>query len=91
MIPDEISKMIPYKIYVSDLIYNTWQYTVPNPDDDTEAEYIHKDALLKWAKERQAFYRKRAEDIGDDNNSDFHFFYGKKAAFKELIDKLESL
>lgn len=56
----------------------------------TEA-YIRKDALLEWAKERQAFYRKRGDDIEDDSNSEMAYFYGKEYAFRELIDKIESL
>ena len=43
---------IPDKIYVSHLIYDTWQYTTPDPDDETEIEYIRKDALLEWAQEK---------------------------------------
>lgn len=44
----------PDKIYVSHLIYDTWQYTTPNLDDELEVEYIRKDALLEWLKERRA-------------------------------------
>ena len=43
---------IPDKIYVSHLIYDTWQYTTPDPDDETEVEYVRKDALLEWAQEK---------------------------------------
>ncbi len=42
--------MVPDKIYVSRLIYDTWQYTMPDPDNETEVEYIRKDSLLEWAK-----------------------------------------
>lgn len=41
----------PDKLYVSQLIYETWQYQTPDPDDETQVEYICKDALLEWAKE----------------------------------------
>lgn len=40
--------MIPDKLYISQLIYGTWQYQTPDPDDETQVEYIRKDALLKW-------------------------------------------
>lgn len=43
----------PDKLYVSHLIYDTWQYTTPDPDDETEVEYVRKDALLEWAGMRQ--------------------------------------
>lgn len=46
--------MVPDKIYVSNLIYDSWQYTIPDPDDETEVEYIRKDALLEWAKSVKA-------------------------------------
>lgn len=50
-----------------------------------------REKLLEWAKERQAFYRKRADNIEDDSNPDVDYFYGKEYAFKEVIDKIESL
>lgn len=40
----------PDKLYVSQLIYETWQYQTPDPDDETQVEYIRKEALLEWAK-----------------------------------------
>ena len=42
---------IPDKLYLSHLIYGTFQYQVPDPDDDTQVEYIRKDALIKRAEE----------------------------------------
>lgn len=54
-------------------------------------EYIRKDALLEWAKERQKHYRKRADDIADTSNPDLPFFEGKENTFAEIIDKIESL
>lgn len=41
----------PNKLYVSQLIYETWQYQTPDPDDETQVEYIRKDALLEWIDE----------------------------------------
>ena len=38
----------PDKLYVSQLIYETWQSQTPDPDDDTQVEYIRKDLLLEW-------------------------------------------
>ena len=40
---------IPDKLYLSHLIYGTFQYQVPDPDDDTQVEYIRKDAFIKKA------------------------------------------
>ena len=37
----------PKKLYLSQIIYGTFQYQVPDPDDDTQIEYIHKDAFIE--------------------------------------------
>ena len=66
----------PDKIYVSNWIYNIWQYTIPDPDDETEVEYIRKDALLEWAKEKANDY-KGTENI--------------RRSFELMIKKIESL
>ena len=50
-----------------------------------------REKLLEWAKERQAYYCKRADDIDDDSNHEMVYFYGKESAFRELIGKIESL
>lgn len=39
----------PKKLYLSQIIYGTFQYQVPDPDDDTQIEYIHKDAFIEKA------------------------------------------
>lgn len=45
----------PEKLYLSQIIYGTYQYQVPDPDDDTQVEYVRKDAIIKkvckWIKE----------------------------------------
>jgi len=41
----------PDKLYISHLIYDTFMYQTPDPDDATQVEYIRKDALLEWAYE----------------------------------------
>ena len=38
----------PDKLYISQLIYGTWQYQTPDPEDETQVEYIRKDALMEW-------------------------------------------
>ena len=38
----------PKKLYLSQIIYGTFQYQVPDPDD-TQIEYIHKDAFIEKA------------------------------------------
>ena len=61
-------------------------------DDDKIIEYIHKDALLEWAKEQHDHFHEREKDeIADGSNPDAIFFSGKFDAFKSLIDKLQSL
>lgn len=54
--------MVPDKIYVSNLIYDSWQYTIPDPDDETEVEYIRKEALLEKLEKVAAEYKKRSDE-----------------------------
>ena len=70
----------PDKIYVSHLIYDTWQYTTPNPDDETEVEYIRKDALLEWAKKEMGEW-----------SSESNIAQGVKMGLTLVLDKIESL
>ena len=67
----------PDKIYVSNLIYNSWQYTIPDPDDETEVEYIRKDALIEWIREVRA--------IPHDNG------IARDLAFQEIVNKINSM
>jgi hypothetical protein len=45
----------PEKLYLSKNIYSTFLYQVPDPDDDTQVEYVRKDSFVeevcKWLKE----------------------------------------
>lgn len=66
----------PDKIYVSNLIYGSWQYTIPDPDDETEVEYLRKDALLEWVKEKANDYKGTANI---------------RRSFELMIKKIESL
>ena len=38
---------VPDRLYLSHLIYDTFQYQIHDPDDDTEIEYVHKDAFVE--------------------------------------------
>lgn len=67
--------MAPDKLYVSQLIYGTWQYQTPDPDDETQVEYIRKDKLIEWAKENQ---EKCFSVVEDD-------------LWQEVIDKINTL
>lgn len=67
----------PDKIYVLHLIYDTWQYTTPNPDDEAEVEYIRKDALLEWIQEARAIPHENA--------------IVRDLAFQEVINKLNAM
>ena len=40
---------VPEKLYLSKNIYSTYQYQVPDPDDDTVVEYTKTDAFMKKA------------------------------------------
>ena len=39
----------PEKLYLSKNIYSTYMYQVPDPDDDTQIEYVRKDAFIEKA------------------------------------------
>ena len=41
----------PEKLYLSQIIYGSFQYQVPDPDDDTQVEYVRKDAFIEKAEE----------------------------------------
>ena len=71
----------PDKLYVSQLIYETWQFQTPDPDDDTQVEYIRKEALTEWLKEKIRDY------WADDENTMGIYPY----ALEEVINKLNSL
>lgn len=50
-----------------------------------EQEYIRKEALLEWAKERHNEYKQMDEDFQGD------VFIGNRHALAEVIAKIESL
>lgn len=75
--------MVPDKIYISPNIENrTW---LIRKADTVSVEYIRKDALLEWAKERLNEYKQMDEDFQGD------VFIGNRHAFAEVIAKIESL
>ena len=39
----------PERLYLSELIYSTFQYQVPDPDDSTAVEYTRTDAFIEKA------------------------------------------
>ena len=39
----------PEKLYLSNNIYSTYLYQVPDPDDETAVEYTRTDAFIKRA------------------------------------------
>lgn len=49
----------PEKLYLSKNIYSIFVYQTPDPDDETQVEYIHKDAFIEkaceWLKENFSF------------------------------------
>ncbi len=69
--------MIPDKLYISQLIYGTWQYQTPDPDDETQVEYIRKDALMEWIQEVRAIPHENA--------------ITRDLAFQEVVNKLNSM
>ena len=79
----------PDKLYVSQLIYETWQYQTPDPDDETQVEYIRKDALLEWAKEMKTANETYVDK--DEPEATQWYKHGAYHICNELIDKLDSL
>lgn len=74
----------PNKLYISQLIYETWQYQTPDPDDNTEIVYIRKDALMDWLIEQ----RDNAASLDDQFVSNA---IGEYEAYQETIDKLNEM
>ena len=70
----------PDKIYIQPNAHDGW--FEGNKPNDNFVEYIRKDALLQWTKERMDINLKDA-DITDDR-----FLYGAATAFGAIIDKL---
>lgn len=70
----------PNKLYISQLIYGTWQYQTPDPDDETQVEYIRKDALLKWLEGKTTVEEATEGIVG-----------GYDFALKDVIKHIESL
>jgi hypothetical protein len=40
----------PERLYLSETIYSTYLYQVPDPDDESAVEYTRTDAFIKKAK-----------------------------------------
>lgn len=76
----------PDKIYISHAIYDTWQFTIPDPNDKTEVEYIRKDALLEWAKEQKKDCERVIREHPEDES-----LWCERDKYDELIDKIESI
>ena len=85
--------MTPNKIYLNKyMIRPGMLYPAQYPADTPEFEYILKDALLEWLKkeyETISWYHEKMKHvtgcIGDTDSS------GKAEAYKEVIEKIESL
>lgn len=69
----------PDKLYLSWIIWGSFINTIRDPDNDTQVEYICKDALLEWAEEEMMKAARSSEA------------YGRRNAFMDVIDKIESL
>jgi len=74
----------PDKIYIEQkaVMYDLVNTEPCKPDD---YEYLRKDALLEWAKEKYNEYKQMDEDFQGD------VFIGNRHALAEVIAKIESL
>lgn len=74
----------PDKLYVSQLIYETWQYQTPDPDDETQVEYIRKNALVSTIEKQIKFY----ENSHPINDYEKGCDAGAVAALKHILESL---
>ena len=72
----------PNVIFAND--YGLW-YKEKQPGKQTD-EYIRKDALLEWAKEKYEEYVKKMKENNYDATR-----WGQQNAFHQVIEKIESL
>lgn len=80
--------MIPDKIYIPQ--HNIEAGTIQELDElivEGSVEYIRKDALLEWAKEKYNKAYKLHLKRGDN----YAYGQGKMDAYQKLIDKLNSV
>lgn len=81
----------PDKIYVHRTVHLGFLSASEMDITGQDEQYIRKDTLLEWAKEKRNHYHERGNNIADISNPDMPFFNGKENAFKELINRIESL
>ena len=73
------------KLIREDAQSSEWHRSATQSERFTNTEYIRKDALLKWAKEKWGKAKIESETNGDDID------YGKMLAFDMVVKKIESL
>ena len=75
---------MPDKIYLNKyMIRKGMMYSAEPPYDVLEEEYILKDALLEWLEQEVLKL-----DVRSDNDA---VAWGQRNAFKQVIDKLNSM
>ena len=80
----------PDKLYVSQLIYETWQHQTPDIDDETQVEYIRKDLLLEWLNNEVERYNDKL--IQSSNNKEEAIQIASSiSSLLRVIAKLETL
>jgi hypothetical protein len=67
----------PDKIFLPRFVYEKWLYQTSDTDDETEVEYIRKDALLEWIN--------KARSIPHENA------IARDLAFQEAVNKLNEM
>lgn len=67
----------PDKIFLPRFVYEKWLYQTSDKDDETEVEYIRKDALLEWLE----YYMKGLSDG----------CVGQRFALLKMVDKLNNM
>ena len=68
----------PDKIFLPRFVYEKWLYQTSDTDDETEVEYIRKEALLEWLNQMLKFSAQSLE-------------FQRNYAYGKVIDKLNEM
>lgn len=87
--------MVPDKIYLGIQELDTGYVYALSLDDNGEQEYIRKEALLEWVKERARYYEGEILRWGLSDSSQATTFVSiasmKRLVYEDVIDKLNEM
>ena len=76
----------PDKVYYTQTEHAANYFTTGKPFERDCVEYIRKDALLEWAEKKV-----NEKEIAMETGADDPVLWGQRNAFKQVIDKLNSM